>query len=246
VLGQLILGDPPPPFDLPLRSCFDDDLYALPTGRIAGTVIGPDDKPVHVASVNLYRADESGEGKPGLLGYQGGRGPHDENWEPFPFDHLPAGNYILVFNYSDSVEQATPFHRTFYPGATKPEDTQIIHLATGQQITNADIHVCEAAARREITVRIAWSAKEPTGWVPVSILAKGRGTRTRLAEHKHDDPHTYKLALWQSERYSIQATTPCHAGGEKEATTNTVVVDGKDFSVSEITLTFDKDWCSDK
>jgi len=246
VLGRLILGDSPPPFDLPRRSCLENDLYALPTGRIAGTVIGPDEKPVHVASVSLYRADRYEEAASGTYGYQGPRGPKDEKWRPFEFDRLPAGDYILVFNYSDSVLRDTPFHRAFYPRAAKVENAQVIHLANGQQITNADIHVGEAAALREITVRIVWSGREPTGWVPVSIVAEGRGTRTWHAEPHKEDPHTYTLALWQSAQYSIQATTPCRTGGAKEAKTNAVAVDGSDPSVSEITLTFDNGWCGGK
>jgi len=240
-----LLGSPAEPFDLPPHTSLEHDILAFPTGRIAGTVVGPGDKPLHATSVSLYRADQYQQGKAGMYGYQGPHGPHEENWRPFQFDHLPAGDYILVFNYADFVERDTPFHRTFYPHAAKVEDGQIIHLAAGQQITNADIHVGEAAALREITVRVGWSGKEPTGWVPVSIIAEGPGTRTWLAEPRKDDPYTYRLALWQSVHYSIQATAQCRTSGT-EAKTNTVAVNGGDSSVSEITLTFDKDWCAGK
>jgi len=183
-----LLGSPPEPFDLPSHTSLEHDILVFPTGRIAGTVIGPGDKPLHATSVSLYRADYYQQGKAGVYGYQGPHGPHEENWRPFEFDHLPAGDYILVFNYADFVERDAPFHRTFYPHAAKVEDAQIIHLAAGQQITNADIHVGEAAALREITVRVAWSGKGPTGWVPVRIVAEGPGTRTWLAEPKKTIP----------------------------------------------------------
>jgi hypothetical protein len=240
-----LLGTPAEPFDLPSHTSLEHDILVFPTGRIAGTVIGPGDKPLHATSVNLYRADYYQQGNEGVYGYQGPHGPHDENWRPFEFDHLPAGDYLLVFNYADSVERDTPFHRTFYPHAAKVEDAQVIHLAAGQQITNADIHVGEAAALREITVRVAWSSKEPTGFVPVSIVAEAPGTRTWFAEPKKDDPYTYTLALWQSVHYSIQATARCRTSGT-EARTNPVAVNGGDSSVSEITLTFDEGWCADK
>jgi len=244
-VGQTILMGPVPPFELPRGMCYENDIDALPTGRIAGTVIGPDGKPVHVASVGLYRADQHREGEPQMQGYQGPHGPHDEEWKSFEFDRLAAGDYILVFNYSDQVERDTPFHRTFYPRSSKVQDAQTIHLSDGQQITNADIHVGNAAAVREITVRIAWSGREPTAWVPVSIVAQGPGTQTWLAKPQRD-PFTYTLALWQGVRYSIQATTPCRTAGSREAKTNTVAADGGDSSISEIILTFDKEWCSDR
>jgi len=38
-------------------------LYALASGRIAGGVIGPDGKPLHLAFVNLYLASRYKDGK---------------------------------------------------------------------------------------------------------------------------------------------------------------------------------------
>ena len=209
-------------------------------------MIGPDDKSLHVTSVNLYRADQYRKGASGIYGYQGPHGRDDEDWRSFQFDHLPAGDYILVFNDSDRAEPESPFHRTFYPRAAKAEDAQIIHLAAGQQVTNADIHLGEAGGLREITVRIVWSGREPASWVPVSIVAEGYGTRTWPTKPDEDRPNTYALALWQGVQYTIQATAPCRTGGANEAKTNTVTVDGDDSSASVITLTFDKGWCEGK
>lgn len=240
-----LLGGPRESFDLSPRASLEHDILVYPTGRIAGTVIGPGNQPLHATSVYLYHADEYEQDKPGIYAYQGPHGPHEENRGPFEFDHLPAGDYILVFNSADFVERDNPFHRMFYPHATNLEDAQILHLVAGQQITKADIHVGEAAAVREITVRVSWSGKEPTSWVPVSIIAEAPGTKTWLAEPTKDHPYTFTMALWQSVDYSIQATTECRTN-RTEARTNTVAVEGGDASVREITLTFDKDWCADK
>lgn len=240
-----LLGGPAESFDLSPRTSLEHDILVYPTGRIAGTVIGPGNRPLHATSVYLYHAGEYEQDKPGIYAYQGPHGPHEENWRPFEFDHLPAGDYILVFNSADFVERDNPFHRMFYPHVTNVEDAQILHLVAGQQITNADIHVGQAAAVREITVRVAWSGKEPTSWVPVDIIARGPGTRTWLAEPTKDHPYTYTMALWQSVDYSIQATAYCRNNGI-EARTNTVAVEGGHASVREITLTFEKDWCTDK
>lgn len=179
-----------------------------------------------------------------MYGFQGVRGRLDEDWKPFQFNHLPPGDYILVFNYLDNVQPSIPFHRTFYPHAAKVEGSQIIHLSAGQQITDADIHVGAAAALRVITVRIVWTGREPDGWLPVSIAAGGRGTQTWAATPNKDDPHAYTLALWQGERYSIQATAHCRTGAAREAKTDTVDVDGSDASISQITLAFPQGWCA--
>jgi hypothetical protein len=237
-------GSPAEPIELPSRSSLEHDIYAFPTGRIAGRVIGPDDKPLPAASVSLYRADQYRQEAQGMYGFQGVRGRLDEDWKPFQFNHLPPGDYILVFNYLDNVQPSIPFHRTFYPHAAKVEGSQIIHLSAGQQITDADIHVGAAAALRVITVRIVWTGREPDGWLPVSIAAGGRGTQTWAATPNKDDPHAYTLALWQGERYSIQATAHCRTGAAREAKTDTVDVDGSDASISQITLAFPQGWCA--
>jgi len=74
VLGQSILSGAPPP-ELSRRSCSENDLYALRTGRIAGRVFGPDGKVLHDAGVELYRASEYNPGKEGRYGDQYVHGP---------------------------------------------------------------------------------------------------------------------------------------------------------------------------
>jgi hypothetical protein len=259
------LGEPAEPVDVSAESSLEHNIFAVPTARIAGTVIGPDNKPLHGAMVSLYRPGRV-PSDPGLerdFVVPTGRivgsmlGPHGEflpgnvvgSHRPggFDFDHLPAGDYILVFNYWDSANLGTPFHRTFYPRADTAEDAQAIRLSAGQQITNADIHVGETAAAREIKVRIAWSGKEPPGPVPVRVVAEGRGTWTTAYSPQTDDPHVYALALWGNVRYSVKATTRCHpTGWTDRAQTDVVSVDGGDTAVSEVTLTFDENACAIK
>src|SRR5271154_1134659 len=45
-----------PPFKIPNGACFEYNVNALPTGKIRGGVLGPDGKPLQLASVELYRA----------------------------------------------------------------------------------------------------------------------------------------------------------------------------------------------
>jgi hypothetical protein len=139
-LGETIGPDPPPPLELERGACARLDLYALPTGGISGKVIGPDGKPLISTSAELYRASQYGEKVLGLFGYQGKARP-GEDWKPFEFYHLPAGDYILVFNGQDKEGPGSPFPRTFYPHAPDRKSSQIIHLSEGQQILDANIYV---------------------------------------------------------------------------------------------------------
>jgi hypothetical protein len=133
-VAQQISKEPAPPLELPRRSCYEHDITALPTGQIAGRVMGLDGAPLITASVELYRADLYQEGQAGVFGYQG-------DSKPFEFVHLPAGDYILVFNRRDQARSGTSFPRTFYPDAPDLRSAQIIHLKDGQKIVNADIRL---------------------------------------------------------------------------------------------------------
>lgn len=137
---------------MPRRCCFENDIYALPSGRITGRVIGPDGKPLHLAFVNLYLASRYKDGKPGSYSFQGKGRPFAE-WRPFEFYHLPGNDYVLVFNPQNDESPDAPVPTTFYPRATNLEGSQAIHLADGQDLLNADIHVSDPLPTRQITVR---------------------------------------------------------------------------------------------
>ena len=55
-----------PPFKIPNGACYEYNVNALPTGKIHGSVLGPDGKPLKIASVELYRAErfEARESRP--------------------------------------------------------------------------------------------------------------------------------------------------------------------------------------
>jgi hypothetical protein len=239
-LGEQIGNLPVPPFELPLRSCFENNLYALPTGRITGRVIGPDGKPLRLAFVDLCRASRYKEGKPGLHSLQGKGRPLAE-WKPFEFYHLPADDYVLLFNSANKEEPDAPFQRTFYPNASDLESSQLIHLAEGQQILNADIHVSNPLPTRHITLRLAWDGRTPQHFYPPQVIVKAsKGMEPYPFKNGQD---TYTLNLLLSARYTIHAEAFCRMGTTGKAETSAVTIDSGDLSVSEVTLTFDKGEC---
>jgi hypothetical protein len=152
-LGNLILDGPVERFELPRHCCFENDLYALPSGRIRGAVVGPDGKPLPSVVVYLYPVSRYNREKQGVYSYQGRHGISNE-WTPFEFYHLLGDDYVLVTNPRNEENPDAPFATTFYPDAAKIEDARVIHLSDGQQFSGADIHVRDRLPTRQLEVRL--------------------------------------------------------------------------------------------
>jgi len=239
-VAQLILKDPPPPFELPSRSSFEYNIYVRPTGLVSGQVITTDGRPLKTAKVGLYQLNRYKEGSSGEWSFQGRNTPA-EPWQPFTFDHLPPGDYVLVFNPDNQELPDGRFPRTFYASAEGFANSQIIHLAAGQQILHADIHAtADDKARRAVTVRLDWGAKAAKDFSPPEVIVDAT---TGIRPYPFpNSPGIYTLNLLPAARYSIHALAYCHEGAG-EAKTNVAVVEGGDPSVSEISLTFEKGEC---
>lgn len=243
VLGNPIGNDPVKPFELPRRCCFENDLYALPSGRISGRVIGPDGKPLHLAVANLYLASRYTDGSPSSISLQG-KGIPDGEWKPFEFYHLPGGDYVLVFNPKNEEDPDAPFPTTFYPSASRLESSRVIHLADGEQLLDTDIHVSHPLPTRQITVRLDWGGKEPRDYYPPQLLVSTTRGKNPFPEETSRSTYTLKLLL--SARYTLRAEAFCQMGTKGKAETGDAAVDGGDLSVSEVTLKFATGECVHK
>jgi len=230
-----------PPIDMPRHSCYENDLYAYPTGRIGGRVIAPDGKPLESAGVDLLRVDGYKDGSGGEFGFQGRRTP-DAEWQPFLYTHLPAGDYVLAFNAANREDPNTPFARTFYPNAGTIEKAQVIHLSDGQQILNADIRLPNPLPTRQIAMRLNWNGRKPEDYYRPNAIAKAsRGVEPFLVEK---GPGAYTMSLLLSARYTIHVEALCKVGSTGTAKTDEIAIDGAAPSPSELTLTFEKGACT--
>jgi hypothetical protein len=227
-----------PPFALPRGSCFDNELTALPTGRISGRVRGPDGNPIPFAGVELFRAGEYAEGRSGADSYQQGS-------KPYTFKHLPPGDFVIVFNRLDQFDPDAPFRRTFYPGTSDLKAAKAIHLEDGQQITNADIQLGKPVIQtRTLTVRLLWNGNDPRDYFPPRISAHWGMQLDPTAMDPipvRSSENQYAVMLLLDSKYLIYADASCKHG-KRSIETNEVTVDGHS-SVSEITLTFEKRTC---
>jgi hypothetical protein len=233
-IAQQILREPEPPFTLARNECYDYDLNALPTGEIDGRVIGTDGKPLRGVSAGLFRADRYAE--------DDGRWEFQKDSEPFRFDHLPAGDYVLLFNSPGGIDPNNPYPKTFYPGVTDRGHSALIHLADGQKITNADIHVTGARPTRALTIKLLWEGDSSEYMQPWIIIDAGEGV---APYPKKSDGGAYVVNLLSTSHYLVRARALCQTS-LAELETNSLMVDGADASASTITLTFPKRTCEKK
>ncbi len=235
------------PFTIPDGACFEYDVDALPTGSIQGSVLGPDGKPLDLASLELYRAGNYSSSRPGLWAFQGAEGG-------FNFDHIGPGDYILVFNRANRMNPNAPFKRTFYPGVADLTEAQPIHLDDGQNLSKIDIRVSDRYPARRLRIQLKWIGARPSGNVTVAI--KADQGENPAADIIGDD--LYEVTLLESASYTISAwedldpwRTPsrrrrkadCPPPARVDATSVSVL--GSDANVKKVTLTFAKPGCGE-
>jgi hypothetical protein len=234
-----------PPFKIPNGACYEYNVNALPTGKIHGSVLGPDGKPLKIASVELYRADQFKPANPGLWSFQGDTGK-------FEFDHIGPGEYLLVFNRMNRMDPNTPFPRAFYPGTAEQSEARLIKMKDGQQLLNAIIKLKEGYPTRNIKVLLKWLDGRPPG--EVTIMAKADQGENPAARKTGDA--IYEFSLLQSGRYTFSAwddldpqrlsqrhgDANCTIPARIESDVRTL--DGADAGTSDITLTFIRPPCN--
>jgi len=238
-LSERTLPGALPPVKIPNGACYEYNVDALPLGKIRGAVLGPDGKPLKVASVELYRAEKYKDTEPGLWGFQGTKGE-------FEFDHVGPGDYILVFNRTNRKDPNSPFPRVFYPGVANQSETSVITLKDGEQRLHANIQMAEGYPTGKIRVQLKWKDGRPPG--EVTIMATADQGENPAAQRIGEG--IYDFTLLQSSRYTISAwedldpqrlsqrrgKETCNIPARIDA--DSVLVDGSDTDTTELTLTF--------
>ncbi len=238
-LTQKTLTGGLPPFKIPNGACYEYNVDALPTGHIRGSVLGPDGKPLRLASVELYRAGQYGDTRPGLWGFQSYKGYFD-------FDHVGPGEYILVYNRINRMDPNSPFHRSFYPGTPTADDAEPIALKDGQQLMKVIINLRDGYPVRPLKVHLKWENGRPPG--NLTVMAKAEDGTANPAAHKIDDG-LFEFPLLESVHYTISAwenLDPQRAAGGRAAACTVparidatpVAVDGADPDITDVTLSF--------
>jgi hypothetical protein len=231
-LGETILDEPLEAIDVDSDTCYALVLTAVPTTKISGRVIGPDGVPRDELSVNLFRA---GDPSHGMTKWQG-------VGKAFEFTMIPPGDYVLAFGNGKPhpLNPDHPFPDTFYPSAPDFATATVIHVAPGQEIVNADIHLPPGRPTRRLEVVLNWNGLRLADTYGPSIFATTYETRAPSARRVTDD--TYTVTLLSDATYRIRATALCKQQG-MTAATDTIAVDGENETVARITLTFEQGGC---
>jgi hypothetical protein len=142
VLGEQILDVPVPSVEVAADACGEYLIKALPTGRISGQVLAKSGTGVSgwdASDIQLFRADRYKENA---------RTWEDRGWWNFPkdggyfeFKHIAPGDYILVYNPSNTIDARHQFARTFYPSADDLAHATRIHVEEGQWVKDVVVHV---------------------------------------------------------------------------------------------------------
>lgn len=243
-----------PRFTIPNSACYEYNVDALPTGHIQGTVYGPNGKPLKIASLELYRAGSYDDSRPGLWTFQGAKGVFD-------FDHVGAGDYVIVYNRRNLENPNSPFPRAFYPGVADPSDAQVVTLKDGQNLLKVNLQLGEGFETRKLRVHLKWQGMRPPG--TVTIQAKADRGDNPAAEKNADG--SYDFTLLDSANYTVTAFEELlpgyvparrvkshhHADARPpdcvvppRIDASSVVVPGADATAKEITILFPDTTCS--
>lgn len=237
-LSERTVNGPLPPVEIPNGACFEFNIDALPTGKIRGSVLGPDGKPLHLASVELYRSDRYGDSRPGLWGFQGVKGT-------FEFDHIGPGDYILVFNRLDRRDPNMPYPRTFFPDVSDASESKPIHLKDGQDLEKVNIQLGESYPTRTVRVQLKWK----DGRLPGDVYVTAQADQGENPAARKIGDAVYEFSILKSAHYTFTAgedPDPGHPGsrGKRQCgipahiDANPVTVQGADEDTKQIDLEF--------
>ena len=241
-LTQKAQNAPLSSFEIPDGACYEYDVYALPTGHLHGEVVGPDGKPLAIASLELYRVGAYDAARPGYWGFQGATGAFD-------FDHVGPGKYILVYNRPNRRDPNSPFPRAFYPGVSSIDKAKPITLKDGQSLDKINFKVANGYPSRSVRVQLKWTGARPAGEVTVAANAD---KYENPSLNKIDDG-LYDFTLFKDASYTVSAwedLTPQRNPGKGACTipariqSNAITVSGADAATKQITLTFPKLTCT--
>lgn len=232
-------------FKIPAGACYEFNVDALPTGRIEGSVLGPDGKPLPLASIELYRAGTYRPNRSGLWTFQGSTGA-------FLFDHVGPGKYIIVYNRANRIDPNAPFPRTFYPGTPNVAYAQPIDITKDGQDVKVEFKLGNALPTRVLRVHLEWKDGKPPG--SVFVMAKADKGDNPAANLVSDG--VYEFTLLKSARYTISAWQELDpaaarfiARGQANCSiparinSDTLSIDGADVGTPDVTLTFSNPGC---
>lgn len=246
-IAQTILSDPPPPFTLPAKSCYQYDIQAMPQTQITGHLVRPDGTfvqgGVELFLENIYAQQKD---KKGWWEFSDGE-------KGFRFNHVAPGNYILVFNSSNIPNPEAPYLPTFYPGVTDLSRAAVVYVTESDQQINADIHLAGGEETTDVLVRLEWTGayKGKKGDLLFVTFNSDSGDHP-FVRNLGDHLYVFSARILQRATYTVQAQGYCadkivdpltQTSTLQPVATNTVTIRGSQVFTAPIDLRFPEGAC---
>jgi hypothetical protein len=138
------------------NSCTELEVVALPDGRISGSVIDSNGRPLPGASIRVWRANDLTGLENSWWGKENDtRGRFTEG--PLPPGHYVVGAYIWSAVQEQRLQQGQDVKPSlwFYPGVSRPERAKIITLGFAEHRGGIQIRVRKTSQAPQVDGRLA-------------------------------------------------------------------------------------------
>jgi hypothetical protein len=155
-----------PERDVVDRACAYVKLPLESSGSIAGTAVGPNQKPLADIEVTVSRYSADGELE--VL-----KAPIQTRSDgSFVLENLPAGDFIVGVNVNFYPRVRMPYDTTYLPGVREIGKARVLHLNPGEKLRGLNLQMGPALPQRAVKVRVTWPDGRSAG-KGVWITAKG-------------------------------------------------------------------------
>lgn len=141
------------------RGCAEASFDAIPDGRITGSVLDAEGKPLPKAKVVLIHADAGDYltmDDEVATDYVG----EDERGR-FELGQVPPGEYLLGLNVTFSPDEDEPYAPTFYPGVRDRALATVIKVALGQKLKDYVLRAPPRLTERTVQGFVHWPDGTP-------------------------------------------------------------------------------------
>jgi hypothetical protein len=132
------------------HACGYERLSMGAEGILSGTVVDKSGRPVTKLELEISQIRGTEETFP-FIGHVTTRANGS-----FPYEDLPAGDYLIGVNLESQPGVDTPYARTYAPGVSDRAQAQLIHLAPGQKVTGLRIQLPPRLRQRAVHVQVQW------------------------------------------------------------------------------------------
>lgn len=168
------------PIELAPGACAYLNAGLFTTGRIAGTALGPDGKPLVGLKLDIARVLSDGR-----VRHEYGRRITTGSRGEFEISELSSGNFLLGVNLQYRPTLDLPYAVTYFPGTNDRAFAQLLHLDPAEQKQGLVFRLSAPLQPRDVQVAVRWPDGSPAANVRVAVFLEigGEGAGYTSADH---------------------------------------------------------------